>query len=42
MAKPLQQQRFIAMKPALGMQSPGIPPSGTRTVSRGYIPAASC
>jgi hypothetical protein len=42
MAKPLQPQRFLAMKPAFSMQSAGIPPSGIRTVSRGDISPASC
>jgi hypothetical protein len=42
MAKPLQPQRFLAMKPAFSMQSAGIPSSGIRTVSRGEIHPASC
>jgi len=42
MAKPLQPQRFLAMKPAFSLQSAGIPSSGVRTVSRGGIHPASC
>lgn len=42
MGKPLQPQRFRTVKPAFSLQSPGIAPSGIRTVSRGEIHPASC
>jgi hypothetical protein len=42
MGKPLQPQCFCATKPASGLQSTGVPPSGIRIVSRGEIHPASC
>lgn len=40
--KPLQTQRFCAMKPAFSLQSRSVPPSGIRIVSRGESHPASC
>jgi hypothetical protein len=42
MGKPKEPQCFRTAKPALSLQSTGIPPSGIRTVSRGEIHPASC
>lgn len=42
MGKPSQPQRFRTTKPALSLQSAGIPSFGIRTVSLGDIHPASC